>query len=139
VIGIAGMGYGKVRGDAGHQEPDTLPPAEVEVPRERLSMCKSREFLRLHFDLKLSQRQIARSINIGQNGVRLPGALHPRGFELATTRRTVGSRAGISFPRALLPLAPARATSSAERVGRLRGKSQAALSWPVLRWAVPGS
>jgi len=32
-------------------------------------MRKSREVLRLHFDLKLRQRQIARSINIGQSTV----------------------------------------------------------------------
>jgi hypothetical protein len=39
------------------------------VPRERVSMRKLRELLRLHFDLKLSQHQIARSINIGQSTV----------------------------------------------------------------------
>lgn len=32
-------------------------------------MRKIREFLRLHFDLKLSQHQIARSIQIGQSTV----------------------------------------------------------------------
>jgi transposase len=32
-------------------------------------MRKLRELLRLHFDLKLSQHQIARSINIGQSTV----------------------------------------------------------------------
>lgn len=39
------------------------------MPRERVSMRKLRELLRLHFDLKLSQRQIAHSINIGQSTV----------------------------------------------------------------------
>lgn len=39
------------------------------MPRERVSMCKLRELLRLHFDLKLSQHQIARSSSIGQSTV----------------------------------------------------------------------
>jgi len=39
------------------------------VPRERVSMRKLLELLRLHFDLKLSQRQIAGSINLGQSTV----------------------------------------------------------------------
>jgi hypothetical protein len=36
---------------------------------ERVSMRKLLELLRLHFDLKLSQRQIAGSINLGQSTV----------------------------------------------------------------------
>ena len=39
------------------------------MPRERVSMRKLLELLRLHFDLKLSQHQIAGSINIGQSTV----------------------------------------------------------------------
>ena len=33
-------------------------PEEMEVPAERVSMRKTHEVLRLHFDLKLKQRQI---------------------------------------------------------------------------------
>ena len=39
------------------------------MPRERVSMRKLHEILRLHFELKLSQRQIARSSNLGQSTV----------------------------------------------------------------------
>ena len=39
------------------------------MPRERVSMRKLLELLRLHFDLKLSQRQIAGSTNLGQSTV----------------------------------------------------------------------
>lgn len=39
------------------------------MPRERVSMRKLHEILRLHFELKLSQRQIARSSNVGQSTV----------------------------------------------------------------------
>jgi transposase len=39
------------------------------VPGKRVSMRKTREVLRLHFDLKLGQRQIARSANISQSTV----------------------------------------------------------------------
>jgi len=60
---------GKVFGDAGHQEPGTFLPQEETVPRERVSMRKLLELLRLHFDLKLSQRQIAGSIKLGQSTV----------------------------------------------------------------------
>jgi transposase len=42
---------------------------EVQVPGKRVSMRKTREVLRLHFDLKLGQRQIARSANISQSTV----------------------------------------------------------------------
>ena len=42
---------------------------EVEVPGKRLSMRKTREVLRLHFDLKLGQRQIARSAQVSQSTV----------------------------------------------------------------------
>jgi len=39
------------------------------VPAERVSMRKTHEVLRLHFDLKLKQRQIARSANLSQSTV----------------------------------------------------------------------
>ena len=39
------------------------------MPAERVSMRKSHEVLRLHFDLKLKQRQIARSANLSQSTV----------------------------------------------------------------------
>jgi len=39
------------------------------VPGKRLSMRKTREVLRLHFDLKLGQRQIARSAQVSQSTV----------------------------------------------------------------------
>ncbi len=42
---------------------------EVTVPGKRVSMRKTREVLRLHFDLKLGQRQIARCANISQSTV----------------------------------------------------------------------
>jgi len=42
---------------------------EVQVPGKRVSMRKTREVLRLCFDLKLGQRQIARSANISQSTV----------------------------------------------------------------------
>jgi hypothetical protein len=41
----------------------------MEVPAERVSMRKTHEVLRLHFDLKLKQRQIARSANLSQSTV----------------------------------------------------------------------
>jgi hypothetical protein len=44
-------------------------PEEVEVPAERVSMRKTHEVLRLHFDLKLKQGQIARSANLSQSTV----------------------------------------------------------------------
>jgi hypothetical protein len=44
-------------------------PQEVELPIKRASMRKIYEVLRLHFDLKLPQRQIARSIKLGQSTV----------------------------------------------------------------------
>jgi hypothetical protein len=50
-------------GDAGHSITGSLASGEeVEVPGKRLSMRKTREVLRLHYDLKLGQRQIARSV-----------------------------------------------------------------------------
>jgi len=39
------------------------------VPRKRVSMRKIHDVLRLHFDLKLPQRQIARSIQLSQSTV----------------------------------------------------------------------
>jgi len=39
------------------------------VPGKRRSMRKTREVLRLHFDLRLGQRQIARSVQISQSTV----------------------------------------------------------------------
>jgi len=39
------------------------------VPGKRVSMRKTREVLRLYFDLKLGQRQIARSANVSQSTV----------------------------------------------------------------------
>jgi transposase len=39
------------------------------VPGKRVSMRKTREILRLYFDLKLGQRQIARSANVSQSTV----------------------------------------------------------------------
>jgi len=39
------------------------------VPGKRVSMRKTREVLRLYFDLKLVQRQIARSANVSQRTV----------------------------------------------------------------------
>ena len=76
---------------------DSLGPREeVQVPGKRLSMRKTREVLRLHFDLKLGQRQIARSANISQSTVHdYLGAVHDGGLELAAAggdvRGTVGS------------------------------------------------
>ena len=54
---------------------DTKPRAsvasdeEVTVPGKRVSMRKTREVLRLYFELKLGQRQIARSANVSQSTV----------------------------------------------------------------------
>jgi hypothetical protein len=49
---------------AGHQRTGGLGfREEVQVPGKRVSMRKTREVLRLHFDLKLGQRPIARSAN----------------------------------------------------------------------------
>jgi hypothetical protein len=42
-------------------------PEEMEVPAERVSMRKTHEVLRLHFDLKLKPRQFARSANLSQS------------------------------------------------------------------------
>ena len=42
---------------------------EVTVPGKRVSMRKTREVLRLYFDLKLGQRQIARSASVSQSTV----------------------------------------------------------------------
>jgi DNA-binding transcriptional regulator LsrR (DeoR family) len=39
------------------------------VPGKRVSMRKTREVLRSHFELKLGQRQIARSANLSQSTV----------------------------------------------------------------------
>jgi hypothetical protein len=39
------------------------------VPGKRVSMRKTREVLRLHFELKLRQRQIARSAHVSQSTV----------------------------------------------------------------------
>ena len=39
------------------------------VPRKRVSMRKIQEVLRLHFDLKLPQRQIARAAKLSQSTV----------------------------------------------------------------------
>jgi DNA-binding transcriptional regulator LsrR (DeoR family) len=39
------------------------------VPGKRVSMRKTREVLRLYFDLKLGQRRIARSANVSQSTV----------------------------------------------------------------------
>ena len=39
------------------------------MPRKRVSMGKTREVLRLYFDLNLGQRQVARSANISQSTV----------------------------------------------------------------------
>jgi len=39
------------------------------VPGKRVSMRKTREVLRLYFELKLGQRQIARSANVSQSTV----------------------------------------------------------------------
>jgi len=43
------MDCGKVFGDAGHQKPGTFLRNEETVPRERVSMRKLLELLRLHF------------------------------------------------------------------------------------------
>ena len=42
---------------------------EVTVPGKRISMRKTREVLRLHFELQLGQRQVARSVNVSQSTV----------------------------------------------------------------------
>ena len=56
--------------DAGYSITDSLASEEeVEVPGKRLSMRKIREVLRLYYDLKLGQRQIARSVRISQSTV----------------------------------------------------------------------
>ena len=39
------------------------------MPGKRVSMRKTREVLRLYFELKLGQRQIARSANVSQSTV----------------------------------------------------------------------
>ena len=39
------------------------------MPGRKLSMRKLHEVLRLHFDLKLGQRQIARSVQVSQSTV----------------------------------------------------------------------
>ena len=39
------------------------------MPGKRVSMRKTREVLRLYFDLKLGQRQVARIANISQSTV----------------------------------------------------------------------
>jgi hypothetical protein len=39
------------------------------VPGKRVSMRKTREVLRLYYELKLGQRQIARSANVSQSTV----------------------------------------------------------------------
>ena len=39
------------------------------MPGKRVSMRKTREVLRLYFELKLRQRQIARSANVSQSTV----------------------------------------------------------------------
>jgi len=47
----------------------TLPPRGGTVPGKRVSMRKTREVLRLYFELKLGQRQIARSAHVSQSTV----------------------------------------------------------------------
>ena len=65
------MGCGKRLGDAGHSTTGSLASddQEVGVPGKRLSMRRTREVLRLYYDLKLGQRQIARSLQISQSTV----------------------------------------------------------------------
>ena len=48
----------------------TVTPRGETVPGKRMSMRKTREVLRLYFELKLRQRQIARSANVSQSTVR---------------------------------------------------------------------
>ena len=62
------------------------------MPAERVSMRKTHEVLRLHFDLKLKQRQIARSANLSQSTVH--EYLHrftAAGLDLATSGADVGA------------------------------------------------
>ncbi len=47
----------------------TVTPRGGTVPGKRMSMRKTREVLRLYFELKLRQRQIARSANVSQSTV----------------------------------------------------------------------
>ena len=47
----------------------TVTPRGETVPGKRMSMRKTREVLRLYFELKLRQRQIARSANVSQSTV----------------------------------------------------------------------
>jgi hypothetical protein len=60
----------KERGGAGHQNRGYRDSGRGEtVPGKRMSMRKTREVLRLYFELRLRQRQIARSANVSQSTV----------------------------------------------------------------------
>ena len=77
------------------------------MPGKRVSMRKTREVLRLYFDLKLGQRQIARSANVSQSTVhdyleRFTAA----GLSWPLARRDVGSRI---WKRRCFPPIPAKA------------------------------
>jgi len=61
---------------------------EVKVPGKRLSMRKTREVLRLHFDLKPGQGQIARSAQVSQSTVHeYPNTVCGQWTELALAGR----------------------------------------------------
>jgi hypothetical protein len=62
------------------------------VPAERVSMRKTHEVLRLHFDLKLKQRQIARKCEPEpEYGTRISASVHGGWFDLAASGADVGA------------------------------------------------
>jgi DNA-binding transcriptional regulator LsrR (DeoR family) len=60
------------------------------VPGKRVFMRKTREVLRLYFELKLGQRQIARSANVSQSTVHDYVTRFRAASELAAAARDVG-------------------------------------------------
>jgi hypothetical protein len=83
-------------GGAGHQTTSSVTSdEEVTVPGKRVSMRKTREVLRLYFELKLGQRQIARSANVSQSTVHeYLNAVYGSRLELAVAGGDVGGRTG---------------------------------------------
>jgi hypothetical protein len=83
------------------------------VPGKRMSMRKTREVLRLYFELRLKQRQIARSANVSQSTVhkylerfRAAGLNWPLPAEMSETdleAKLFPDDTGISRPGAKTP------------------------------------
>jgi transposase len=83
------------------------------VPGKRMSMRKTREVLRLYFELKLRQRQIARSANVSQSTVHayverfraagLNWPLPPEMSEVDLEQRLFPEDSGVSRPDAKTP------------------------------------